>query len=729
MNIKFPLILIILTILAMACTTPEEPKFVEVDGTRFVIDGEPYTFVGTNFWFGAYLGAPGEIGDRDRLIRELDLLRETGITNLRILAASEEAGHSRALTPSFLNADGEVNEDLLQGLDFLLAEMAKRDMRAVVFLNNFWEWSGGMTVYGEWFGGEPTFDPGETNEWVKFMNQSAQFYYNEAAQTAWRDYIRKVITRTNTVNGKTYNEDPVIMSWQLANEPRPGHGDEAFANADIFITWVDESSAYIKSLAPRQLVSTGNEGTMGSLESEEIYLAAHRSPHVDYMTFHMWAKNWGWFDAEDMEGTFPVSLQNAEAYIRQHAEYARMLNKPTVLSEFGLGRDYERFEIGTPVTYRDHYLGFVFGLLEEKMKAGSPVAGSNFWTWGGYGVPQHEDSRWRPGDPFVGDPPQEPQGLNSVFATDESTLEVIRNHHDTIQAISRGSYMTTAGNTAQPPEPKTENSMLYAKDNLVAWCIVPFDSENRDPAARAELLRELGFTRMAWDWRTEHLPQLAEEISVLRDNNIELSAVWFWLDNRSSTGLLEHHEHILNTLAESGAETTLWVSFDNDFFEGITDEEKVKKGAEVIGLIRSRATESGTRVALYNHGDWFGEPENQIRIIEATGADDIGLVYNFHHGHHQIENFPAMVEMMLPWLWTVNLNGMRQEGPKIMDIGKGDHEAGMMRILKESGFNGTIGIIGHTEGEDVRKPLIRNLDGLKQILAEIGDTEALATYR
>ncbi|MFU8861916.1 MAG: hypothetical protein ACNA8K_16010 [Cyclonatronaceae bacterium] len=171
--------------------------------------------------------------------------------------------------------------------------------------------------------------------------------------------------------------------------------------------------------------------------------------------------------------------------------------------------------------------------------------------------------------------------------------------------------------------------MLYAKQNLVAWCIVPFDSENRNPAARAELLNELGFTRMA----------------------------------------------------------------------------------------------------LYNHGDWFGEPENQIRIIEATGADDIGLVYNFHHGHHQIENFPVMVEMMLPWLWTVNLNGMRQEGPKIMDIGKGDHEAGMMRILRESGFKGTIGIIGHTEGEDVRKPLMRNLDGLKQILEEMGDTEALATYR
>jgi mannan endo-1,4-beta-mannosidase len=425
--------LIILLALIFGCSPAEESHFVEVDGTRFVLNGETYTFVGTNFWFGAYLGSTGQEGDRDRLIRELDLLQDTGIMNLRILAASEEANHTRALTPSFLNADGEVNEDLLQGLDFLLDEMGKRNMHAVIFLNNFWEWSGGMTVYGEWYGGEPTFDPGETGEWVRFMNQSAQFYFNDAAQEAWRDYISKVITRTNTINGRDYNEDPVIMSWQLANEPRPGQGDEALPNAERFIEWVDESSAYIKSLAPRQLVSTGNEGTMGSLESEEIYLDAHRSPYIDYMTFHMWAKNWGWFDANDMEGTFPTSLDNAKAYIEQHTAYATELGKPTVLSEFGLGRDYERFEIGTPVTYRDEYLNFVFGLIEVKMQKGSPLAGSNFWTWGGYGVPQHEDFRWRPGDPLTGDPPQEPQGLNSVFADDISTLAIIRRHYENLR--------------------------------------------------------------------------------------------------------------------------------------------------------------------------------------------------------------------------------------------------------------------------------------------------------
>jgi mannan endo-1,4-beta-mannosidase len=98
-----------------------------------------------------------------------------------------------------------------------------------------------------------------------------------------------------------------------------------------------------------------------------------------------------------------------------------------------LGRDFERFNPGTPVTYRDNYLKFVFQIVEENIASNSPLAGTNFWSWGGYGLPQHAVARWRPGDPFVGDPPQEPQGLNSVFADDLSTLDLIRQHANTIE--------------------------------------------------------------------------------------------------------------------------------------------------------------------------------------------------------------------------------------------------------------------------------------------------------
>jgi len=435
-----PVLLVLFLATAISCekTTDLESvadAFVKVEGTQFSVNGQPYRFVGTNFWYGAYLGSPGPEGDRERLIQELDILNENGITNLRILAASEQANHTRALQPSFQSAPGVIHEDLMLGLDFLLAEMGKRDMKAVVFLNNMWEWSGGMSVYSEWFGEGPATDPGETGDWHGFQNHAARFYYNMEAQQAWKAYINQVITRKNTITGVDYNQDPTIMSWQLANEPRPGSGDEGLQNGPQFIKWVHESARFIKQLAPNQLLSTGNEGLAGSRNSETIYLEAHASPDVDYLTFHMWAKNWGWFDATNMETTYPVAQDSAMAYIQQHIKYAEVLNKPTVLSEFGLGRDYERFEPGTPVTYRDSYLKFVFQIIEESIESGSPVAGTNFWSWGGLGIPQHDDARWRPGDPFVGDPPQEPQGLNSVFANDMTTLEIIRSHAEKLDSI------------------------------------------------------------------------------------------------------------------------------------------------------------------------------------------------------------------------------------------------------------------------------------------------------
>src|SRR5690606_1625898 len=111
---------------------------------RFWLEGEPYAFVGVNLWYGAYLGAGGSVGDVGRLRAELDLLARLGVTNLRVLGASEQGPMQHAIQPTFRGPGRVYNEELLRGLDLLLLEMAKRNMKAVLYLNNFWEWSGGM---------------------------------------------------------------------------------------------------------------------------------------------------------------------------------------------------------------------------------------------------------------------------------------------------------------------------------------------------------------------------------------------------------------------------------------------------------------------------------------------------------------------------------------------------------------------------------------------------------
>lgn len=190
----------------------------------------------------------------------------------------------------------------------------------------------------------------------------------------------------------------------------------------------------------------------------------------------------------------------------------------------------------------------------------------------------------------------------------------------------------------------------------------------------------------------------------------------------------ESNEFILKTIKDKNAGTELWLSFSPDFFKDLSDDDKLKKAVESVIYIEKRAKEAGCKICLYNHGDWFGEPENQVKIIKGTGSGNIGIVYNFHHGHEQFERYSSLLKIMMPYLSTVNINGMRKEGPKIISLGEGELEFGMLQELKNSGFSGTIGILGHTENEDIRKPLERNLNGLKALLVKMNDKDALRTF-
>ena len=357
--------------------------FVKVEGTRFTIDGKPYRFAGANFWYGAYLGAADGIGDRARLRDELDQLKAAGIDNLRVLAMSEASGFQRAVLPAIMTAPGEYDVRMLQGLDTLLVEMGKRDMKAVLYLNNFWQWSGGMSQYVAWATGEPLSDPDTTGDWNGFMQHSARFYALPKAQAIYRDAIRTVIGRTNRISGVAYVDDPTVMSWQLANEPRPGSQDGGRANVADYDRWIDETAGYIKELAPRQLVSTGSEGAMGSIGDLDLFLQAHKSANVDYLTFHLWPSNWSWIDHKDPAARLESGLKTSLEYIDRHIDAAGKLGKPIVLSEFGLNRDGGSYDPASGTAARDRFYRAIYGRLLQRMQAGDAIAGSNFWAWGG----------------------------------------------------------------------------------------------------------------------------------------------------------------------------------------------------------------------------------------------------------------------------------------------------------------------------------------------------------
>ena len=381
--------------------------------------------MGANFWYGAILASEGQGGDRARLAKELDTLNALGIKNLRVLVGGDgpDGVHSR-IEPTLQKQPGVYNDTILTGLDYLLAELAKRDMKAVLFINNAWEWSGGFSMYLEWATGVPALIPA-IDGYTPFMTRMADFNVNREAQELFFNDLRHIVSRTNTVTGLPYSEDPAIFSWQICNEPRPF--SESPEVVDGFCDWIFKAAAIIKEIDPNHMVSTGNEGAIGCNNGDYALTERLNScPDIDYITAHIWPYNWSWVSADAPQRGIADAISNTGDYIDRHLELARKLSKPLVIEEFGFPRDDFQFSKSAPTGGRDAYYKYVFSRLVESHSKGDLLAGVNFWGWGGFASRNPDHSDWQRGDDYSGDPAQEAQGLNSVYVTDFSTIGIIK---------------------------------------------------------------------------------------------------------------------------------------------------------------------------------------------------------------------------------------------------------------------------------------------------------------
>ena len=422
--------------LLMACITlpmmgqTDKGKFVTVENGHFLKDGKPYYYVGTNFWYGAILGSEGQGGDRNRLVKELDYMKKIGIDNLRILVGSDgERGVTTKVEPTLQVKPGVYNDTILAGLDYLLMEMGKRNMVAVLYLNNSWEWSGGYGFYLEHAGAGKQPRPNEDG-YPAFMKAMSKYATNQKAHELFYSYVRFILGRTNRYTGLKYSDDPASRSWPIGNEPR------AFDKAVLpdFEKWLAEASALIRSLDSNHLISIGSEGAWGCEEDWGCYERICSDKNIDYCNIHLWPYNWSWARQDHLIEDLPKAKSNTKDYIDRHLEICARLKKPLVMEEFGYPRDDFKFSLGTPTKGRDGFYKYVFSLVADNAEQGGYFAGCNFWGWGGFAKPKHEQ-QWQVGDDYTGDPAQEQQGLNSVFSGDKSTLKVIKSQVDRMNKL------------------------------------------------------------------------------------------------------------------------------------------------------------------------------------------------------------------------------------------------------------------------------------------------------
>lgn len=401
-----------LLLLCLLLYVTANSQFITIKDRKFIRNSKPYYFLGTNFWYGMNLA----VDDPERLKRELETLHSLGITNLRIMGSSQGPNSEsyRMVDTMEIDKEGNIDPRILEGLDSLMAAIREMNMTAVIPLNNFWHWSGGFPQYVHWHcTDKPIPYPKTIGSWDELTDYIKKFYTCTKAIEQYKNFYKMLANHVNSKTNIVYKDDTTIMAWQLANEPWP------VDLGGMYTKWVEEMIKFIKSIDGNHLVSVGIEGLSSDANYEK------NSHWADYLTCHVWAQNWKWYDPKDFR-TYDYAKLKAREYINNHREIIKRLSKPFVIEEFGLARDNQNYVSSSSTIYKDNYYAMIFEIAYN-MSKDNLASGVNFWAWAGEGRPKNPGGIWVKGDPWIGDPPHEPQGWYSVYNTD-TTIDIIKEY-------------------------------------------------------------------------------------------------------------------------------------------------------------------------------------------------------------------------------------------------------------------------------------------------------------
>jgi sugar phosphate isomerase/epimerase len=279
-----------------------------------------------------------------------------------------------------------------------------------------------------------------------------------------------------------------------------------------------------------------------------------------------------------------------------------------------------------------------------------------------------------------------------------------------ILPMARASEGSPAANAATDP------ALLFQRKNLTAWCVVPFDANKRGPEERAAMLQRLGFKNFAYDWREKDIPAFDAEVEAMKRHGIKIVAWWFPTDPNDPVA-----RTILEVCKRHKIQPQLWVMGGGAGVKSPEEQtQRIEQEAERIGRIVALAKAYGCAVELYNHNHWFGQTDNEIAIIERLkqkGVTGVGMIYNFSHGHGDIDDFPAKWKRMKPYVVAVNVTGM-VKSEALIPPAQGEHELEMLRVIHKSKWKGPIGLIAE-QGGDAEVTLSNGLIGIEWLRKEL----------
>jgi len=348
--------------------------FIYASGTDLMHRGKVFRYIGTNIY---YLMAYSTMPDLRKYVDTLfDDAEKMGIKVIRTWAFNDGSRQWNALQAS----PGVYKENAFVGLDRVIAKAREKKMYLILTLVNNANDYGGARQYVDW-------SPSAVKK------EHAEFFTDTNARQYYKNHIKAVLTRKNTITDIAYKDDPTILAWQLINEPRV----ENDPGGDILYNWISEMSAYIKSIDKNHLVMTGVEGFYANVDEHDWklngsagqdFIRDHSIPTIDIASFHMWP----------CSSKYNICDEDIRSWIKRHVEDAKKIGKPLVLDEFGEYRGYNGDTIERDRLYKN-----ILDLLEV-----NKAAGANFWQLLHKEYKKYDD------------------GFGVYYPDDSSTIELIK---------------------------------------------------------------------------------------------------------------------------------------------------------------------------------------------------------------------------------------------------------------------------------------------------------------
>ncbi|KAK1360223.1 Mannan endo-1,4-beta-mannosidase [Heracleum sosnowskyi] len=343
-------------------------EFIKSRGGHFLLDGGYYYANGFNaYWLMDVASDPSQ---RDKVSSVFQQAVSNGLTLARTWAFSDGGYQPLQFSP------GVYNEQMFQGLDFVIYEARRHGIKLILSLVNNYEDYGGKNQYVNW-----ARDQGE------HITSDDDFFSNPVVKGFYKNHINTILTRRNSITGVSYKDDNTIMAWELMNEPRC----TSDPSGRTIQAWITEMASYVKSVDKKHLLEIGLEGFYGesapedkqfnlNIETGTDFVANNQIPGIDFATIHLYPDQW-------IPGTDKKSQRSfSEKWIDCHIQDAeRILHKPLLVTEFGWRKS------GFDKKTKEELLDTVFSDIYLSARRGGVAAGGMFWQLLTEGLDSYRD--------------------------------------------------------------------------------------------------------------------------------------------------------------------------------------------------------------------------------------------------------------------------------------------------------------------------------------------------